>query len=426
MLRRTASDSFTLPTEVGAEFTIRLRVRLPTTSNAACMKLIAALCFLVVLPGMVLAQQAPQPTASKDIPVEFGDWLEPTEPLHIAGPIHYVGTRGIGVYLITTPEGHILIDGGMPAGHSAAGRGLIRKSGFKPEDVRWLLVSHAHFDHVGSLAALKKLTGASVAAMTGDDGLLKSGGKTDYVFADKPRLHFDPVTVDRVLKDGDTVSLGGITLIARHARPYSWQCLVAHDDRRRRAVLSGGVLRQRIGQSGHAAGAQSFVSWDPRGLPALARHARFAEARYLSRGARDVLRFRRETRACCHRGYQGVDRSGGIQAADCDPAGRVRSVGGQRNRRGIGGEAVDAKGQGERVSARLRPGGTGGSPVDAGGPPASLLAVWQDPTMNPPRARSLREKMFPASRRKRLASGQFHPGLAARRSRKAHCLSARG
>jgi len=181
------------------------------------MKIVAAVFLLMVLAGACPAQQGqPAPaSASKDIPVEFGDWLESTEPLHIAGPIHYVGTRGIGVYLITTPEGHILIDGGMP-GTAPLVEASIRKLGFKPEDVRWLLVSHAHFDHVGSLEALKKLTGARVAAMTGDDELLKSGGKTDYVFADKPRLHFEPVSVDRVLKDGDTVSLGGITLTVRH------------------------------------------------------------------------------------------------------------------------------------------------------------------------------------------------------------------
>src|SRR5205085_6918404 len=134
-----------------------------------------------MLATAAFAQQ-PQP-APKDMPSEYTDWLEPTEPLHIAGPIHYVGTRGIGIYLFTTPAGHILLDGGMP-GTAPLVEASIRKLGFKPEDVKWLLVSHAHFDHVGSIAALKKLTGASVAAMTGDDDLLKSGGKTDYVFAD--------------------------------------------------------------------------------------------------------------------------------------------------------------------------------------------------------------------------------------------------
>jgi len=179
------------------------------------MKITATLLLLATLAGASLAQQPAPALTDKDMPAEFRDWLAPTEPLHIAGPIHYVGTRGIGVYLITTPEGHILLDGGMP-GAAPLVEASIRKLGFKPEDVRFILVSHAHFDHVGSLAALKKITGARVAAMAGDDDLLKSGGKTDYVFAGNPRLHFEPVTVDQVLKDGDTVTLGGVTLTGRH------------------------------------------------------------------------------------------------------------------------------------------------------------------------------------------------------------------
>lgn len=177
------------------------------------MRIIASFFFLALLAGVSLAQQAtPSP---KDVPFDFADWLEPTEPLHIAGPIQYVGTRGIGVYLFTSPEGHILLDGGMP-GTAPLVEASIRKLGFKPEDVKWIIVSHAHFDHTGSLAALQKLTGAKIAAMTGDDDLLKSGGQTDYLFAKNKRLHFDPVTVDRVLKDGDVVSLGRLALTARH------------------------------------------------------------------------------------------------------------------------------------------------------------------------------------------------------------------
>jgi metallo-beta-lactamase class B len=206
------------------------------------MRFTVALSVLaILLTGATQAQQ-PQP-APKDIPVEFGDWLEPTDPLHIAGPIHYVGTRGIGVYLITTPAGHILLDGGMP-GTAPLVEASIRKLGFKPEDIRLLLVSHAHFDHVGSLAALKKLTGASIEAMAGDDELLKSGGKTDYVFADNPRLHFEPVTVDRVLKDGDVVTLGGITLTARHTAGHTrgnttWMTTIEESGSSYKVVFAG-------------------------------------------------------------------------------------------------------------------------------------------------------------------------------------------
>src|SRR5262245_22951231 len=96
------------------------------------MRITAALFFLAMLTGISHGQQATP--APKDFPSDFADWLEPTEPLPIAGPIHYVGTRGIGVYLVTTPAGHILLDGGMP-GTTPLVEASIRKLGFKPEDV---------------------------------------------------------------------------------------------------------------------------------------------------------------------------------------------------------------------------------------------------------------------------------------------------
>ena len=100
----------------------------------------------------------------------------------------------------------------------------IRKLGFKPEDIKILLSNHAHLDHVGTLADFKKLTGATVSAMDRDIDLLASGGKIDYLFAKKPRLHFPPVTADRVLKDGDIVELGGVKLTARLTAGHTPGC----------------------------------------------------------------------------------------------------------------------------------------------------------------------------------------------------------
>jgi metallo-beta-lactamase class B len=94
------------------------------------------------------------------------------------GPIHFVATKGLGVYLITTPTGHIVIGGGLP-GSSSAIAASIRKLGYQPEDIKILLSNHAHFDHVGTMADLKKLSGASVEVMDGDVELLASGGKMD-------------------------------------------------------------------------------------------------------------------------------------------------------------------------------------------------------------------------------------------------------
>jgi metallo-beta-lactamase class B len=150
-------------------------------------------------------------------------WTAPTEPFRIAGPIHYVGTADLAAYLITTTEGHILLDGAVPES-AALIEQSIRSLGFKPEDIKILLISQAHFDHVGTLASFKRLTGASVQVMRGDETLVADGGKSDYLFGANQRLHFAPVPVDRVLQDGDVVRLGGVSLTARHTPGHTPGC----------------------------------------------------------------------------------------------------------------------------------------------------------------------------------------------------------
>src|SRR6516225_3189655 len=82
-------------------------------------------------------------------------WTEPAEPMKVVGPIYFVGTKGLSVWLITTSQGHILLSTGMPSSG--------RKLGFKPEDIKFILTCHAHIDHVGGHAYLKKLSRAQVA-----------------------------------------------------------------------------------------------------------------------------------------------------------------------------------------------------------------------------------------------------------------------
>jgi metallo-beta-lactamase class B len=141
-------------------------------------------------------------------------WTQAVKPLRVAGPIHYVGTAELAAFLIHTPQGHILIDGAVPAAAPLIEKS-IRDLGFKPEDIRILLTTQAHSDHVGTHAHFKKLSGARVEAMDGDAQLLRSGGTTDYLFGSDPRFHFPPMAVDRVLKDGDIVTIGGQRLTAR-------------------------------------------------------------------------------------------------------------------------------------------------------------------------------------------------------------------
>jgi metallo-beta-lactamase class B len=166
-------------------------------------------------------------TTMRPLPVPLvtvlNTWVEPTEPAKIVGPIYYVGTRGLGAYLITTPAGHILLDGGMPASAKDI-EGSIRKLGFKPEDIRFLLITHAHIDHAGTAAYFKRVSDATLAVMARDFENLKSGGKTDPIYGANPAFYFPPVKADRVLKDGDTVSVGNVTMTARLTAGHTQGC----------------------------------------------------------------------------------------------------------------------------------------------------------------------------------------------------------
>ena len=165
-----------------------------------------SLCALFALRASIASGQTTE---------EWRSWNQPVEPFRIAENLYYVGASDIASYLITTPEGHILIDGGFvetaPQIESNIG-----KLGFKVGDVRILLNSHAHFDHAGGLAALKAATGAKLLASTADATLLESGGKGDFRFGDEGQ--FPPVAVDRRLADGEKVTLGGAELTA-HLTP---------------------------------------------------------------------------------------------------------------------------------------------------------------------------------------------------------------
>jgi metallo-beta-lactamase class B len=156
-------------------------------------------------------------------PKSYRTWFEATSPFQIAGPIYYVGTRGLGVYLIKTSEGLILLNGAMPASKKLISES-IHKLGFKMKDIRLILVSHSHVDHTGTIADSKKLSGAPVVVMESGVELLKSGGKLDYLFGEKPDMHFEPVTADRVLKDGEMVTLGDVQLKAHWTPGHTRGC----------------------------------------------------------------------------------------------------------------------------------------------------------------------------------------------------------
>ena len=149
------------------------------------------------------------------------NWNKPAEPFHVIDNVWYVGTDGLSAFLFTTPVGHILLDGATPEGAPII-EANIAKLGFKLSDVKILLNSHAHFDHSGGLAKLKRDTGAQLAAMQGDVSALEGGfylGSEDVKSMNAP-----PVKVDRVLNDGDTVKLGDFTLTAHLTPGHSRGC----------------------------------------------------------------------------------------------------------------------------------------------------------------------------------------------------------
>ncbi len=155
----------------------------------------------------------------------FPTWYAPVTPYRIIGSgktgIYYVGTEGLGIYFIPTSAGHILIDGGMP-GEGPYVADAIRKLGFDPKDIRILLNSHAHLDHSGGLAELKALTGAQMIASEGDRSALEGGF---YLGSeDQPALNAPPVQVDRTIADGETLTLGDVTLTAHITPGHSRGC----------------------------------------------------------------------------------------------------------------------------------------------------------------------------------------------------------
>ena len=94
-------------------------------------------------------------------------WEEPTEPVQIAGPIYFVGTKGLGAFLIATSEGHVLMNTGMPSSGPMI-VDSIRKLGLKPEDIKLMINGHAHIDHAGAFAFFKQQYGAQLAVMKDD------------------------------------------------------------------------------------------------------------------------------------------------------------------------------------------------------------------------------------------------------------------
>ena len=143
------------------------------------------------------------------------DWTEPFPPFRIAGNLYYVGSKGLASYLVTTPQGNILINSDLEANVPMI-KASIEKLGFNYKDTKILLISHAHFDHDAGSALIKESTGATYMVMDRDVPVVESGGKADFNYGSSST--YTSVKVDRVLHDGDKVALGEVVLVA-HLTP---------------------------------------------------------------------------------------------------------------------------------------------------------------------------------------------------------------
>ena len=151
------------------------------------------------------------------------DWTTPFPPHRVIANIYYVGSKGLASYLITTPQGHILINSSMDANVPLI-RDSIEKLGFHFADVKILLISHAHFDHCAGSARVKELTGAQYMVMDGDVHVVESGGKADFQYGQRAEALYKPLKVDRIVHDGDEVKLGEALLVAHKTPGHTKGC----------------------------------------------------------------------------------------------------------------------------------------------------------------------------------------------------------
>lgn len=167
-----------------------------------------ALIILMSVRLMAMAQNVTEPVNNPK------EWSQKTEPFRIAGNLYYVGTYDLASYLIVTNQGNILINTGL-ANSLPIIKENIKSLGFDYKAIKILLLTQAHFDHMGAMADIKKETGAKIYVDEKDANELKTGGKSDYELG-KYGVTFKPVTPDRLLKDKGQIKLGNTIITMLH------------------------------------------------------------------------------------------------------------------------------------------------------------------------------------------------------------------
>ncbi|MCW3091056.1 MAG: bla [Ferruginibacter sp.] len=175
--------------------------------NCPLQNILLAATLLLTAPTVIAQKiQEPKPMSA--------EWSMPYQPFRIAGNLYYVGTYDLACYLITTPAGNILINTGLAAS-AAQIKKNIQTLGFRFADIKILLTTQAHYDHMGAMAAIKTKTRAQLMVDKKEAAVLKDGGSSDYALGGKGSS-YAPVKPDRLLSDGDTIRLGGMQLVMLH------------------------------------------------------------------------------------------------------------------------------------------------------------------------------------------------------------------
>lgn len=172
--------------------------------------------------GLALAGAAQAGTQAHITDFKCGhcnEWNAPQNPFNIYGNTWYVGVQGLSALLITSPKGHILLDGGLPQSAPLIAKN-IKALGFKMRDVKLIVNSHEHFDHAGGIAALQRASGAIVAASAIGARVLKDGeiGKDDAQFEPDQHPRIEKLAKVQVVGEGETLTVGGLSLTA-HMTP---------------------------------------------------------------------------------------------------------------------------------------------------------------------------------------------------------------
>jgi len=262
---------------------------------------------------------------------ERPEWTTPLTPFQIADNLYYVGSRDLAAYLITTPAGNILINANIESSPPLI-RASVEKLGFAWKDTKILLNSQAHSDHMGGAAQILRETNAKNMVMTGDAEVVRSGGRKDFAFGSDGIGTFPRARVDRVLRDGDTVVLGGVTLTAHRTGGHTAAARLGHSVRTLLAILQESFATLSSSAAGDrcrsielmtAQRNQHPIQEYKRFLQNLC-HAARTSLRHFPRRAWTLLRSPLESKSHAKRRPSGIHRSQGISRSGQRSQGRFR------------------------------------------------------------------------------------------------------